>query len=292
VQPTRILIVDNGSCDHSIEQIFLPPNATVKALRNNLGFAGGNNYGLKACRTDLVALLNPDAFPEPDWMKQLLAAAQQYPDVAAFGSCQRCWSNPEILDGTGDRYHMSGLVRREGYGRRPAKNALRPREIFSPCAAAALYRRKALADIGGFDNDFFCYVEDVDLGFRLRLAGHTARFVPKAVVHHVGSASTGGRHSDFALYHGHRNLVWAFVKNMPGFLFWAMLPVHVAMNLATLLVFMLRGRYRVILRAKRDALRQIPREWRKRRAIQSLRKASIRAIWRMIDKHPIPKNRI
>jgi GT2 family glycosyltransferase len=91
-------------------------------------------------------------------------------------------------------------------------------EIFSPCAAAALYRRSALLEVGGFDEDFFCYVEDVDLGFRLRLAGYRCLYVPLSVAHHIGSGTTGGKNSDFSVYHGHRNLVWAFVKNMPGVL--------------------------------------------------------------------------
>ena len=90
------------------------------------------------------------------------------------------------------------------------------REVFSPCAAAALYRRSALVEIGGFDDDFFCYSEDVDLGFRLMLAGHSCLYVPTSVTHHVGSGTTGGQNSDFAVYHGHRNLVWTYVKDMPG----------------------------------------------------------------------------
>lgn len=133
------------------------------------------------------------------------------------------------------------------------------REVFSPCAAAALYRRSALRAVGGFDEDYFCYVEDVDLGFRLRLAGHKALYVPDAVVHHVGSGTTGGQHSDFAVYHGHRNLVWTFVKNMPGMLFWLLLLLHVMINLATILWFAVKGRGGVILRAKRDALLGLPR---------------------------------
>jgi GT2 family glycosyltransferase len=162
------------------------------------------------------------------------------------------------------------------------------REIFSPCAAAALYRRQALVDAGGFDEDYFCYVEDVDLGFRLRLAGHKAMYVPDAVVHHVGSATTGGKHSDFSVYHGHRNLVWTFVKDMPGILFWLLLPLHVLMNLTSILWFALQGRGGVIMRAKRDALLGLPKMWRKRQTIQSTRIATVREIWQYLDKQIVP----
>ena len=135
------------------------------------------------------------------------------------------WCEP-LLDGTGDAYHMSGLVWRMGHGMPVSSDTGKDYEVFSPCAAVAFYRRSAMQKIGGFDEEYFCYVEDVDLGFRLRLAGFRCLYVPKSVAHHVGSGATGGQHSDFAAYHGHRNLVWTFVKDMPGILFWALLPLH------------------------------------------------------------------
>lgn len=276
VIPERVLIVDNASADRSAGCITAFPGAALLQMTANLGFAAGNNRALAACDTEFVALLNPDAFPEPDWLERLLAAAQANPDVAAFGCRQLSESSPEILDGIGDRYHMSGLVWRERHGLRQSTKDLAPREIFSPCAAAALYRRRALAEAGGFDEDFFCYVEDVDLGFRLRLAGHKAMYVPDAVVRHVGSAATGGRHSDFSVYQGHRNLVWTFVKNMPGFLFWALLPLHLLLNIITIVYFLLTGQGKVILRAKRDAIKGIPKMWRKRQVIQSKRVIAVR----------------
>lgn len=284
VQLKRVLVVDNASSDDSATSTEAFADVTVRRMKANLGFAVGNNRTLAECDTEFVALLNPDAFPAPNWLEQLLVAAKARPEVAAFGSCQLCHENAEILDGIGDSYHMSGLVWRERHGARQQAEDLVPREIFSPCAAAALYRRQALVDAGGFDEDFFCYVEDVDLGFRLRLAGHKAMYVPDAVVHHVGSATTGGQRSDFSVYHGHRNLVWTFVKNMPGTLFWLMLPLHMALNLASILWFSMRGQGRVILKAKRDALFGIPRMWRRRRNIQANRVASIGEIWKALDK--------
>lgn len=100
----------------------------------------------------------------------------------------------------------------------------------------------------------------------------------------MGSATTGGQHSDFSVCHGHRNLVWTFVKDVPGILFWLLLPLHVVMNLASILWFALQGRRRVILRAKRDALLGLPKMWRKRQGVQSTRVATVREIWRLMDK--------
>ena len=284
VRPERIVVVDNASSDNSASGIKTLDNLSVINMNINLGFAEGNNHALALCTTEFVALLNPDAFPEPDWLEKLVAAAAIYPDAAAFGSCQLCANAPELLDGIGDIYHISGLIWRKGYGQQASKIvSLRPCEIFSPCAAAALYRRKALLEAGGFDKDYFCYVEDVDLGFRLRLTGYKSIYVPDAVVKHVGSATTGGQHSDFAVYHGHRNLVWTFVKNMPGMLFWMLLPLHILLNLITIIYFFLKGQGGIILRAKLDAVKNLPKMWRKRRTIQAGRVAGISEIWRALD---------
>jgi GT2 family glycosyltransferase len=282
--PAKILVVDNGSADDSADRAERIAGVTVRRTGKNLGFAAANNLALQECDTDLVALLNPDAFAESDWLERLVAAAQARPDVAAFGSRQMAEGYEDTLDGIGDVYHLSGLAWRSGHGRKRHPSDGIARAIFSPCAGAALFRREALREAGGFDEDFFCYVEDVDLGFRLRLAGHKAMYVPDAVVHHVGSALSGGRHSDFSVYHGHRNLAWVFVKNMPGPLFWLLLPAHLLLTLATLAYFSARGKGELIFRAKWDAVKGIPAMWAKRRAIQDGRRAKIADIWRALDK--------
>lgn len=281
--PSRVLIMDNGS-DDSLESIAQDSRIELHLLSSNLGFASANNRALLDCDTEYVALLNPDAFPKPDWLECLVFAANSYPDVSAFASLQLCDDDPEVVDGAGDSYHVSGLVWRDRHGARLSPADLQHKAIFSPCAAAALYRRDALVDVGGFDEDFFCYVEDVDLGFRLRLAGHQAMLVGDAIVRHVGSAATGGQRSDFCVYHGHRNLVWAFVKNMPGILFWLLLPAHLILNIYTMVYFAFNKQGKVIWQAKLDALKGIPKMWRKRQIIQKQRVATLGEIWRILDK--------
>lgn len=288
VQPTAVLVIDNGSTDGSAERAELVPGVKVRRIGENIGFAAANNRALEECDTEFVALLNPDAFPDTHWLAHLLQAAHAHPDIVAFGSRQMMHGVPGMLDGKGDVYHVSGLVWRDGHGRFQGDADNTAKEFFSPCAAAALYRRQALVDVGGFDEDYFCYVEDVDLGFRLRLAGHKAMYVPEAVVHHVGSATTGGQHSDFSVYHGHRNLVWTFVKNMPGALFWLLLPLHLLLNLVTVVWFTARGQGRVILRAKWHAIKALPQAWAKRKKIQASRVATVRDIWHVLDKRLTP----
>lgn len=282
--PVRILVMDNGSSDNSLESIPQNNLIEIHLLGTNLGFAAANNRALSLCDTEYIALLNPDAFPNPDWLERLMAAAKSQSEIASFASLQLCDDNPGIVDGAGDSYHVSGLVWREQHGALFSKSDEEDKSIFSPCAAAALYRRQAVLDVGGFDEDFFCYVEDVDLGFRLQLAGYQSMLVGDAVVRHVGSAATGGERSDFCVYHGHRNLVWAFIKNMPGVLFWLLLPLHILLNITTLVYFSFLGQGKVIWRAKLDAIKGIPKMWQKRKIIQKKRVASITDIWKVLDK--------
>jgi GT2 family glycosyltransferase len=286
VTPREIIVLDNASSDGSLAIVRRYPTVRLLALDENTGFARGNNLAIAAASADVdwIALLNPDAYAEPGWLDALLRAAQAHPDYAVFGSKLLNASCPDLIDGVGDAYHISGMVWRKGHGARAPLGDDVENDIFSPCAAAALYRRSALQQLGGFDEDYFCYVEDVDLGFRLQLAGYRCRYVPQSVAHHVGSGTTGGQHSTFALYHGHRNLVWTFVKDMPGVLFWLLLPLHLGLNLATLIWFALRGHGGVLWRAKRDAVLGLPAAWRKRRTIQAARRMSLGALWQVIDK--------
>lgn len=289
VKPHEIILVDNASSDGSADIVRRFPLVRLIALDHNTGFARGNNLAIEAATSESkwVALINPDAFVEPCWLEALLVAAISNPGFDVFGSKLINAANPRLLDGAGDAYHISGLVWRLGHGMPILAATENEREIFSPCAAAALYRRSALLGIGGFDEDYFCYVEDVDLGFRLRLAGYRCLYVPQSVAHHVGSGTTGGQHSDFAMYHGHRNLVWTFMKDMPGILFWLLLPLHVLLNLTSIIWFVFRGCGRVIWRAKRDAVLGLPKMWHKRQHIQKTRVTSIGEIWRQLNKQLI-----
>jgi len=282
--PERIIVVENASLDKSADRLESDyPGIEVVRTANNLGFAAANNLAVRrAGEVEWLALLNPDAFPQPDWLERLLAAARAHPDCASFGARLLDANDPDRLDGTGDVYHVSGLAWRRDHGRPVASGTNEAGEIFAPCAAAALYRREAFQEAGGFDEDYFCYFEDVDLGFRLRLLGYGCRYVPDAVVRHVGSAITG-RRSPFSLYHGHRNLVWTWCKNMPGPLLWLYLPQHLLLNLGAVLWFALRGQGGVLLRAKWDALRALPRCWRQRAAIQPRRRISSWRLRRMLN---------
>ena len=280
----QVLVMDNGSADGSddVSAQYLRNRLALVRLGENLGFAKANNLAVARCDSEFVFLLNPDAFPAPDMLEKLLHAALTYTEYDLYAPALLMAHDPDYIDGLGDEYHITGLVWRNQHGARRGESLSANREIFSPCAAAVLMRRSLFLDLGGFDEDFFCYVEDVDLGFRAKLAGHKSLLVADALVYHMGSAISG-KSSDFSVYHGHRNLVWAFVKNMPGALFWCLLPLHLAINLLSFLWFTARGRGSLILRAKLDALRGIPAMWRKRGRIQQHRRITLTDLWRAMN---------
>jgi GT2 family glycosyltransferase len=288
VRPERIIVVDNASTDGSLttcqalvaKEPLLADRTIFDEVRSNIGFAAACNRGIAGATTEFIALLNPDAFPEPGWLAAILAAAAAHPECAAFGSRQMLAGKPGHLDGIGDRWHISGLSWREGHGRPVEPADLTPREIFSPCAAAAVYRRAAVNDVGGFDEDYFCFGEDVDLGYRLRLRGYRSRSVPDAVVEHIGGGSTP---SATATYLGHRNTLWTLVKDTPWPLLAVSLLGHGCQSILGAVVLGCRGQGQAFLRGKWDALRGLPAAWRKRRHVQAGRKVSTWAICRMID---------
>jgi GT2 family glycosyltransferase len=266
----EVLVIDNGSDDGSLEGLeerHPSLSLQIERLDTNHGFATANNIGARLARGLWLALLNADAFPEPDWLEKLLQAAESHPEYSFFSSRQIKANEQRYLDGAGDSYHISGLAWRR-YADYPTEwYGLESEEVFSACAAAALYSREAFIKVGGFDEDFFSYNEDVDLGFRLRLQGYHCLYVSDAVVKHVGSVSVGAQ-SDFALYHWQRNLIWSFVQNMPFRLLCRAIPAHIFANMVYLSKYTLLGHGSILWKAKVDAFRDFSHVLNKRRKIQ------------------------
>ena len=262
--PDKIFLVDNASSDDSLDLADLS-NVTLIRLDDNTGFAKANNVAISQCQTRWFATLNPDAQAKPDWIKSLFAGANRFGPSTMFACCQLKQSDQAVYDGTGDVYHVSGLAWRRSYGNALNEN-VKPQELFSPCAAAAMYPTEAVRSIGGFDEDYFCYFEDVDLAFRLRHLGLHCEYLPDAVVSHVGYASSG-ENSPFTLYHGHRNLVWTYFKNMPARLLWKHLLQHIGLSILSIFYYGVKGHTLTMLKAKIHALAEMPNVFRKRKSV-------------------------
>tara|TARA_R110000765_G_scaffold420136_3_gene524880 strand:+ start:4679 stop:5719 length:1041 start_codon:yes stop_codon:yes gene_type:complete len=240
-QDFEVLLVDNASTDGSAENLNTDgiPGYRFLPQTENLGFAAGNNVAAKLSEAGWLVLFNPDAVADPNWMERVMAATERHPSVNMFACAQYALEDPSIMDGAGDCYLGFGIPWRGGFGL-PAET-LDEGECFSPCGASAVFRRSVFEAHGGFDERFFCYSEDVDLSYRMRLAGERCIFLPDAVIRHAGSGISG-RASEFAIFHGTRNRIWTYAKNTPALLLWLTLPGHVAITLAILLRGLATGR--------------------------------------------------
>ena len=287
--PDKIIIFDNDSSDDSIDRIIEVKNLKLEVIRNkeNLGFASANNIAIKKyTESEYVVTLNSDAFPDEFWLERLVSYANKNPQCASLSSLQIDYCQPNIIDGIGDNYHFSGMVGRRGHKKLvidPEYRKGHVHEVFSACAGAALYRRDVFLEVGGFDGDFFCFVEDVDLGYRFRLSGYDCHCVMDAIVYHIGGASSGGHHSDLSVYYGHRNLEWAYFKNMPFFFLVLSLPFHLILILLEFIIFAKKGKVKIIYKSKLDAIKNIGQFWEKRKKIQRNRKIGSVALFRHLS---------
>jgi GT2 family glycosyltransferase len=277
----RVVIVDNASNAGERPQCADEKTGVVQNARNT-GFAAANNQAAALADTPYLVFLNPDAFPAPAWLSALLGVAERYPETGAIGSTQVRADAPNLLDGTGDVLHASGLAYRSNYDKVAPPPPLG--ESFAACAAAMLVRREAFEAVGGFDARYFCFFEDVDLCFRLRLAGWRVLQTPDAIVEHVGGGAGAG--SAFAEFHGARNRFWTFIKCMPDALFWPLLPIHLVATIAAVSISMFRGRGFAAWRGFLAGVAGVGPVWRTRRTLQANRKSSAFEIARMLAWSP------
>jgi len=273
-QDFECFIVDNGSTDGSMGTLpELDDRFKIMELGENTGFAAANNIAAKLAKAPWLALLNPDAFARPNWLKQLLEASNTAQNITMVGSTQYlALADTPTLDGAGDCYHFSGIAYRAGYGKQvePPTAGL----VFGPCAAAALYDRSKFLTLGGFDERFFCYHEDVDLAFRMQLSGGECVQTPDAIVDHI-SSGLSSKIPEFAIYHGTRNRIWTFFKNMPWPLLILLTPFHIGANLAYLGWALFRkGRFKPTLRGIKDGIKGLPQTFNDRKTVQKTRTVS------------------
>ncbi|WP_091736468.1 glycosyltransferase family 2 protein [Phenylobacterium immobile] len=270
----ELVLVDNASRDGAgVAAAAADPAIRLIANDANLGFAAAVNQGVAAASGRWIALLNPDAYAAADWLAELMAATETFPHVRSFGSRQTMAGDPGRLDGLGDAMSITGFPFRGGY-RGVDPGPLPPFECFSACGGAMLIDRMLFLEMGGLDERLFCYNEDVDLGYRLRLIGEATVIVPSAVVAHEGSASSGGPRSDFAVFHGTRNRLWVFVKDTPPILFWLTLPLHLIATATLFARHATRGELAAPWRGFLAGLAGLPMVWRWRREAQGHRRAS------------------
>ena len=237
--PLQIIVVDNAS-DEDVQDMLAEEFPKVRMLRlnKNHGFAGGNNRGIETARGKYVALINNDAVAAPQWISSLVATAESDPGIGAVASIVIDGNQPEVLDSCGVGIALDGMSRQAMRGM-PVPQLTQPEEVLLFSGCACLLKMEALKDVGLFDEDFFAYCEDTDLGLRLRRAGWKIVVAPGAYVHHHYSM-TGGKFSLQKIYWVERNHFWVAIKNFPWFLL-TMLPIITGWRYIVQGYFVLKG---------------------------------------------------
>lgn len=263
------VLIDNDSKDStkSIVSSFKSrakyPLKTVYSDKNT-GFCLGNNLGLKYASGTYIALLNPDARADVNWLKNLVDSMDRNPGVGICGSKVLTWDRDKI-DSAGDM--MLSTFR--AFKRESDDPGLyeAPEYVFGACAAGALYRREAIEEIGFFDEDFFIQCDDTDLNFRFQLAGWKVLYVPSAKISHKVSASIG-RASKIGVYYSQRNMEFVKIKNVPLSVLISCIPQMLVGYATDFLYFGVKHlMWKTFLKAKIDAFKMLPVMLRKRKLI-------------------------
>jgi GT2 family glycosyltransferase len=297
----EIIVVDNGSTDGSMD--LLRGRSGVRPISNqvNRGFCAANNQGIAAADGEWIALLNNDAEADPEWLAALADAARREHGFAMFAPKIVSYDDPGVIDKVGHLIYPDGQNRGRGSGERDAGQYDRVEEVAWPDGCAALYRKSMLDQIGGFDEDFFAYADDAELGLRARMAGYRALAVPSALVRHR-LGSTLGRYSQERIFLIERNRLWLVFKLFP-LRMWPLVPVFYAMRTLASAGSAARGQgdsaqagrilgawglLKCLIRAHGAALAGLPRMLRKRRNLRSIRTLSGAEIAAFLERNRIP----
>ncbi len=238
----QLTVVDNGSSDGSLEYLQKHyPQVRVIALPENKGFSAAVNKGILSSTAPFVFLLNNDTELAPDCLSLLMEAAAEQEEFVFFSPKMLSFYERTILDGAGDGYLRGGAGYRLGTLEKDGPMYNKPGPIFGACAGAVLYRRSLFDHIGLFDENFFAYLEDVDLNLRINHSGRKGYYVPAAKVYHIGSASSGSKINPFTVRLSTRNSFYVLLKNYPARLFCRFLPVIVVYQFFWLL-FIVKNR--------------------------------------------------
>ena len=238
----EIIIIDNASHDESV--LFITQNYPEIILiqnKENLGFSKAVNQGIEASLGEYLFLLNNDVELEEDCIKNLIKCIDENENIFAVSSKMIQYHDRNKIDDAGDEYTILGWTKKVGYGN-PQEKYNKNRETFSACAGAAIYRKSILDEIGYFDENFFAYLEDIDLSYRARIHGYLIKYCPEAIVYHIGSGTTGSRYNEFKIKLAARNNFYVPYKNMP----WPQLLINLPFLMLGYLIkylFFLRKRH-------------------------------------------------
>jgi GT2 family glycosyltransferase len=301
------ILVDNGSTDGSAELAEERYSGFLRIIRNsnNLGFTGGNNIGIQAARGEFIVLLNNDTWTEPTWLEELVKAIGPDPRVGMWASKVYSYFQRDQIEAVGELIYWDGLNRARGQYEQDRGQYEEKEEIFFPPGCGGMYRKRVFDEVGLFDEDFFAYGDDAEIGIRARMAGWRCFYVPKAILYHKNSGSTAP-YSPLKAFYVERNRFWITVKYFPmsllflslfftiyrfGFQAYGVLTHQGAAGKFTEIYspFRLMG---ILLKAYGSGFLYLPRMWRKRRRMAILQKVTFRDFYQWFKRFGISAKEI
>ena len=225
------ILVDNGSSDGTQEYVRTHyPEVKLVELGDNKGFTGACNAGFNVSKGDLIILLNNDTEVDANWLEALVSAFERVPSAGSIASKMMLFDQRETFHTAGDYYRINGLPGNRGVWQHDNGQYDRETFVFGACGGAAAYRRSLLEEIGFLDDDFYFSCEDIDLAWRIHLAGSSVLYTPDAVVYHKLKASAGS--GTTSSYYDGRNFLYVIWKNYPSSLLRAHWPAIAAAQLS------------------------------------------------------------
>ena len=295
----EVVLVDNASCDGSADAAAARFGDRLRVIRNarNEGFARGNNQAMEIAGGEWVFLLNNDAVLEPTAVAEAMRFVADKPDAGMVACRVLVYDKPHVFDSAGLLLYPDGVCRPRGWEEKDLGQYDQPDEVLAPSGSACAFRRSMLDAVGRFDESYFAYLEDLDLGMRGQLAGWKCFYVPTSVARHAKSMNSGN-HSKFKAYHVERNRIYNAVKLLPAFIL-LMSPLF-TLNRYLLQFYAARthrglpsrfmkdyswlGLAGVLARAYAVALVNLPEMVRRRRAIARTRRITVDEWYRLISR--------
>ncbi len=254
-QKFKLLVIDNGSTDGSTDVTSESLDMEMVALPENTGFCGAVNLGFEMTKTPYAILLNNDTEVEPHFVEELLKGIGKSERIFSCGAQMLDFRQRDLIDNAGDLYTLPGWAVARGKGRSAADYG-KQTDVFSCCGGAVIYRMSVIKEIGAMDEKHFAYLEDLDLGYRAKIAGYRNCYIPGAKVYHVGSATTGSRYNEKKVFLAARNSMFVIYKNMPLLQLLINLPFLFAGVLIKWMFFCKKGFGRRYLEGIAEGIRQ------------------------------------
>ena len=274
----EVIVADNASTDGSIE--FLRecfPWVKVVRFNRNLGFSEGNNRAVRYAKGKYIAFLNPDTEVDKDWLIELIKVMEEHPELASCGGKVLFLKKKDVIQNAGHKITLIGIPYPVGYCEKDKGQYDRARYTLAASGCAMLVRRDAFEKVGGFDSDYFLYVEEGDLGLRFWLYGYKVMYVPKAIAYHELGAWARGKVSPIHVFFYQKNIIATIIKNFEWINILKGLCLLVFYDIVKIIYFIKNKELRLVwalLRGIKHAIKELPRTLSKRREIQKKRKIS------------------